>query len=182
VISSPELERSRHFERGALPLTWNGWGANSLQLSLDVSLLPGDENVAYHIECSPADGAGAFTVPAEVLELVPDGFVTATLRRAYLLQGSTTSAVSEALTRHRFVIGPTCDGSALMAACLRSANTIRARYEECADVEPPPLEQLCPDYLASSCGSCPEYFDCRAASTTCENNGLTIRPGCGCPR
>jgi hypothetical protein len=180
VISSPELERNSHLERGQLALTWEGQGANTLQLSFDIKPQLGDDSDAYHIECRPPDAAGAFTMPAAVLEVVPDGFVTATFRRTWTMEGS-VRGVAEAVTNHHFVLGPTCDGSALMAACQRSANTIRARYQECSDLEPPPLEQLCPDYLATTCGSCPEYFDCLAASTTCGSDGLSTRAGCRCP-
>ena len=180
VISSPELERNSHWERGQLALTWNDQLAN-VQLSLDIKPQLGDDSDAYHIQCWARDGVGAFTVPAAVLAVVPDGFVTATLL-ATRTTGGPVRAVAEAVTSHHFVLGPTCDGSALMAACQRSANTIRARYQECSDLEPPPLEQLCPDYLATTCGSCPEYFDCLAASTTCGSDGLSTRAGCGCAR
>ncbi|HVZ33371.1 MAG TPA: hypothetical protein VG963_13155, partial [Polyangiaceae bacterium] len=180
LTSSPELERSSHLQRSELAFTWEGKGANALQLSFDIRPQLGDDGDAYLIECSVPDDAGAFTVPAAVLQAVPDGFVTATLRRTWTNEGS-VRAVAEAVTNHHFVLGPSCDGSALMAACQRSANTIRARYQECSDAAPPALEQLCPDYLATTCGSCPEYFDCLAASTTCGSDGLSTRAGCGCP-
>jgi hypothetical protein len=179
LISSPELEHNSHLQRGELTLTWEGKGANALQLSLDIKPQLGDDSDTYHIECWAPDAAGAFTVPAAVLEAVPDGFVTATLRRTWTNEGS-VRAVAEAVTNHHLVLGPTCDGSALMAACRRSADTIRARYQECSDVEPPPLEQLCPDYLATACGSCPDYFDCLAASTTCGSDGVSTPAECGC--
>src|SRR5207237_401047 len=94
----------------------------------------GEDSDAYLIECRAADAAGAFTLPAAVLEAVPDGFVTATFRRTSTT-GGPVRAVAEAVTNHHFVLGPTCDGSALMAACQRSANSIRARYQECSEVE-----------------------------------------------
>jgi hypothetical protein len=128
---------------------------------------------------------GAFTIPDAVMAAAPDGFVTATLRRTQRqLQrsgGKAIQSIAEVIANHRFVIGPSCDGTKQMTACQRSASTIRARYQECSEAAPPPLEQLCPDYLATSCGACPEYFDCLATTTTCESGGLTMRAGCGCP-
>jgi hypothetical protein len=185
ALSVMELQTASHFARGALALTWTGQSADPLQLSLYITPRIDDDLVAYQIDCSLADD-GAFTLPAEVMAAAPDGFVTATLRRSQRQVvssgGKQLQTVAEVVANHRFVLGPTCDGSALVAACQRSAEAIRARYQECSDVEPPRLEQLCPDYLATACGACPEYFDCLAASTTCESGGLTTRAGCGCPR
>jgi hypothetical protein len=186
ALSSPELEATSHIDHGPLALTWTPASPNTIDLFLDITPELGNPNGAYHIDCLMNDD-GAFTIPESVMAAAPNGFVTATLRR--VLRGGyggrsdkAVQVLREAVATHHFVLGPTCDGSALMAACQRSADTIRARYQECSNAEPPPLEQLCPDYLATTCGSCPEYFDCLAASTTCGSDGLTQRAGCSCPR
>ncbi|HEU4578407.1 MAG TPA: hypothetical protein VFS67_09140 [Polyangiaceae bacterium] len=182
-LTVTELQARSHFPRAPLALTWTGTSANALQLSLYIT--PGIDNYngAYQIDCLMTDD-GAFTIPEAVMAAAPDGFVTATLRRARRTSqrsgGKVIQSIAEVIANHRFVLGPNCDGSELVAACQRSANTIRARYQECSEVEPPPLEQLCPDYLATTCGACPEYFDCLATTTTCESAGLTMRAGCSC--
>ena len=183
-LAVTELQTTSHFARGAIDLTWTGRSENALQLSLYITPRIDDLIVGYQIDCLMADD-GAFTIPAEVMVAAPDGFVTATLRRTrrQLVSsgGKQLQTVAEVIANHRFLLGPTCDGSALLSACQRSAETIQTHYQECS-VAPPPLAQLCPDYLATACGTCPEYFDCLAASTKCDSNGLTVSQGCSCPR
>jgi len=120
-----------------------------------------------------------------VLEAAPDGTATAYFtrerRQVVASGGKSIQTIASSEVSHRFWLGPACDGSALMAACQRSAAQIQARYAECSDVAPPPLETLCPDYLNESCSGCTEYFDCRAAATRCENGGLSSTSGCSCP-
>jgi hypothetical protein len=184
ALSFPDLASTTHLDRGAIGLTWTGRGAAPLRLSLQIEPKLGDFSDPYTVECLMADD-GAFNIPASVLESAPDGVATALFRReqreVVRSGGKSIQTISGHWVTHRFWLGPVCDGSAVMAACQRSAAEIRARYAECSDVPPPSLGSLCPDYLTQSCNGCREYFECRGDATRCESGGLTSVSGCACP-
>jgi len=183
-LSFPGLVGAGRLARGPLEPTWAGRGEAPLRLNLQIQTTLADIFEPYRIDCLMADD-GAFTIPASVLEAAPDGTATAYFTRERRLVvpsgGKSIQTIASSQVNHRFWLGPACDGSAVMAACQRSAAQIQARYAECSDVAPPSLETLCPDYLNESCNGCSEYFDCRAAATRCENGGLSSTSGCSCP-
>jgi len=178
-----ELEQSSHFAREDLRLTWSGQGEAPLYLSLWVSKSPGDLASAYQIECLLKDD-GEFVIPAQVLRAAPSGFATATFTREdrHIEQSGSHSLllVGSVEVSHQFALGPTCDHADVATACATSAQSVRAAYQDC-NLTPPTLAELCPDFLATSCDSCPEYFDCVAQTTRCTEQGFSLASGCSCP-
>jgi hypothetical protein len=82
---------------------------------------------------------------------------------------------------HRFALGPLCEKPEVVEACLENADATAREYAAC-NVPPPPLEEQCPDFLATACNGCPEYFACVAQQTRCTDGGLQVDSvGCACP-
>lgn len=178
-----ELGQTAHVEQKDLRLTWAGAGAQPLYLRMLVSKSPTDLNDAYRIDCRIKDD-GEFVVPGSVLALAPSGFARATFTREdrHIEQSGDHSLLlfGQVEATHEFALGPRCAQPDSMMACEVSAEIVRAAYQECA-LQPPSLEELCPDYVTTSCELCPEYFDCVARSTTCSDAGFTLPSGCRCP-
>jgi hypothetical protein len=178
-----ELGQTAHFEQKDLRLTWTGTGAQPLYLSILVSKSPSDLNDAYRIDCLIKDD-GEFVLPESVLAAAPSGFARATFTREdrHIEQSDAHSLLlfGQVEVTHEFALGPLCAQPDSMTACEVSAETVRAAYQRCA-LQPPSLAELCPDYVATSCELCPEYFDCVARSTTCSDAGFTLPSGCSCP-
>ncbi len=182
-LSFPELEAASRLPRGDIALTWTGRGQAPLRLGLQILSRPDDYSNAYQLECLVADD-GAFTLGAELLAAAPDGFalLEAIRERREIRESAGRSLQTIAHTRvyHRFWLGASCDGAALMAACRASAELIDAEYTKCG-LEPQPVAARCPDYLLESCGGCVEYFECLGTTTACEEQGLVTSAGCACP-
>lgn len=183
ALAIPELERQSRVEPGPLDLTWTGRGSAPLRVSMYIATTP-TEFTSYTIDCRLTDD-GAFSIPREVLEAVPEGLVVASFtrenRRVQRSGDKSVQTIAAVNVSHRFVLGPACDGTASMAACQSSASAMGAAYEACG-LEPPPLATLCPDYISESCNTCPEYFECLAQTTSCDASGFTsASSGCGCP-
>ncbi|HTV21011.1 MAG TPA: hypothetical protein VMG12_20135, partial [Polyangiaceae bacterium] len=184
ALSVPTFETQSRFERGPIELTWTGRSSAPLALSLSVSTVPGQSPSSPQVTCRLADD-GAFTVPGDVLEALPDGDVLVRLARTkrgvQRSGGKSIRTWASVNVNHRFALGAACDGTASMAACQASAELIDAAYEACG-VEPVPRATLCPDYIGESCIACPEYFECVGRSTTCTDQGLYNDSfGCSCP-
>ncbi len=183
ALSLPDLQQLLRTEKGALDLRWEGRGAAPLRASFLFNQSLNGSLSSLEIECRLRDD-GAFQVPAEILEAAPDGFVLASFRRenrSIINAGEqSVQAIAASSASHRFVLGPACDGTASMAACQASADTIAASYTACG-VEPPPHATLCPGYLSQACGTCPEYFECIARGTRCDEAGLSTGSDCSCP-
>ena len=137
---------------------------------------PAMDGNSYEIECLLEDD-GEHTIPAEVLEAAPEGFVMAWFTREvrdFAEQGDTQLLlIGRVEVEHRFALGAGCEQPEVMQACERYAEHVRARYAECSTAEPPSMAELCPAYVAESCQTCPEQFDCMAANLVCEAGGLT---------
>ena len=180
-----ELRETAHFEQKDLRLTWTGAGTGGqpLYLSMLVSKSPTDLSNAYRIDCLIEDD-GEFVIPESVLAAAPSGFVSATFTREarHIEQSGAHSLLlfGQVEVTHEFALGPLCDQADSMTACELSADAVQAAYQKCK-LPPPSLAELCPDYVATSCELCPEYFDCVARSTTCTDTGFTLPSGCSCP-
>jgi len=178
-----ELQESSHFEQRDLKLTWSGRGSAPLYMSLWVSKSPSDLNNAYQIECLLKDD-GEFTIPANVLEAAPTGFVSASFtpedRHIERSGEHSLLMLGQIQVSHQFALGPICDEPNLMAACQNSAEHVQAAYEQC-NLTPPSTAELCPDFVAGSCELCPEYFECVAERTRCAADGFSLPSGCSCP-
>ena len=178
-----ELQQAAQFEQKDLRLTWSGTGAQPLYLSMLVSKSPSDLNDAYRIDCLIKDD-GEFVIPASVLAAAPSGFVNATFTREdrHIEQSGAHSLLllGQVEVNHEFALGPLCARPDSLSACEASAQVVQAAYQKCA-LSPPSLAELCPDYVATSCQLCPEYFDCVARSTTCSDAGFSLPTGCSCP-
>ncbi len=188
ALSVVELERESRFERGDLHLTWQGRSDTPIGLRIDVGAELRDGASGRVIVCLMADD-GEFTIPASVLQAVPDGFATAMFRRTNRLTsapqsgGKTVVGLGVVEITYRFALSPKCDRAAVMDACRRYAGHEANLYATCGTIAPPSLEELCPAYLSEACPACPEFFDCQGEQTRCENGQLTTYPnsGCGCP-
>jgi hypothetical protein len=178
-----ELGQTAHVEQKDLRLTWAGTGAQPLYLSMMVSKNPTALNDAYRIDCLIKDD-GEFVVPGHVLAAIPSGIAHAIFTREdrHIERSGAHSLllVGQVEVTHEFALGPQCTRPDSMTACDASAEIVRAAYEKCG-LQPPSLGELCPDYVATSCELCPEYFDCIARSTTCSGAGFTLPNGCSCP-
>ena len=183
ALAVTELEAGSHFERGPLALSWTGRGDAPLRLSLHIEPRYHNQTGAYDIECLPADD-GAFTLPADVMAGAPDGVARVTFRRerrqARDSGGKSMQTIASVNVGYELWLGPSCDGTAALAACQGYADSVSGAYTACG-IEPPALETLCPDYLAQACNTCPEYFTCAAAVTRCDNGLYLDTAGCGCP-
>lgn len=177
-----ELGQRAQFEQKDLRLTWTGTGSQPLYLSMMVSKTPSDLNDAYRIECLIEDD-GEFVIPERVLGAVPSGFVSATFTREdrHIEQsgGHSLLLLGQVEVTHEFALGPSCARPESLTACASSAEEVQDAYRTCG-LPPPSLAELCPDYVATSCDLCPEYFDCVARSTTCTDAGFTLPSGCRC--
>ena len=179
-----EFKDTFHFEQKDLRLTWSGTGEGPLyvQLLVNPTLMGFFSN--YEMLCELEDD-GEFLIPAKVLQAMPAGFASVTFARedrrivasgahSLLLYGSVQAA-------HQFALGPKCETDpTVIAACQTMAEKVVAEYEACK-VPPPSLAELCPDFLATACNTCVEYFECAAAQTACTEQGLTSGIGCSCP-
>jgi hypothetical protein len=148
-----------------------------------VSKSPTDLSDAYRIECLIKDD-GEFVVPESVLAAAPSGFARATFTREdrHIERSGAHSLLilGQIEVTHEFALGPQCARPDSMMACELSAESVRAAYQQCA-LKPPSMAVLCPEYVATSCELCPQYFDCVARSTTCTEAGFTLASGCRCP-
>jgi len=178
-----ELGQTAHVEQKELRLTWSGTGTQPLYLSMLVSKSPIDRSEAYRIECL-MDDDGEFVIPESVLAAAPSGFAHATFTREdrHIERSGAHSLLilGQVEITHEFALGPQCARPDSMMACEASAETVRAAYRQCG-LEPPSLAVLCPEYVATSCELCPQYFDCVARSTTCTEAGFSLPSGCSCP-
>jgi hypothetical protein len=178
-----ELGQTAHFEQKDLRLTWTGSGAQPLYLTLLVSKSPTDLANAYRIDCLIEDD-GEFVIPESVLAAAPSGVAQATFTREdrHIEPSGAHSLLllGQVEVTHEFALGPLCARPDSMTACEVSAEVVRAAYLKC-ELSPPSVAELCPDYVATSCELCPEYFDCVARSTTCSDVGFTLASGCSCP-
>lgn len=182
-LSIAELTTTPHVEQQDLALTWSGQGAQPLYLHLIVNKNLDGFFESTELRCLMKDD-GAFTIPAAVLQAMPTGFASATFERAErrIVKSGPHSLVLEGTIQvsHRFALGPVCDGTAALDACLAHAEQVSAAYAAC-NLTPPSLAELCPDFLATSCEACPEYFECAAEQTRCTDQGFFTPFGCSCP-
>jgi hypothetical protein len=182
-LSITELMATSHVEQQDLALTWTGQGAQPLYLHVVVGNLEGSFFDRTELNCLMKDD-GAFTIPAAVLQAMPTGIAYATFERSerHIVKSGARSLVlaGTVAARHLFALGSVCDGSAALDACLANAEQIRAAYTDCDEI-PPSLAELCPDFLATSCDVCPEYFECLAEVTSCTAEGFSTELGCSCP-
>jgi len=178
-----ELGQTAQFEQKDLRLTWAGRGAQPLYLEMLVSKSPTDLSNSYQIDCLIEDD-GEFVIPEAVLAAAPSGFARATFTREdrHIETSGPHSLllVGQVEVTHEFALGPQCDQPDSMRACEASADVVQAAYQKCG-LPPPSLAELCPDYVATSCELCPEYFDCVARSTVCNDSGFSLPTGCSCP-
>ena len=183
-LSIAELLATAHVEQQDLPLTWTARGAQPLYLRLIVSKNLDGFFESTELRCLMKDD-GAFTIPAAVLQAMPSGIASATFERAErrVVKSGAHSLVLEGSFQvsHRFALGPLCDAAAALEACLENAEQISDAYAACQLTPPSPAE-LCPDFLATSCDVCPEYFACAAEQTRCTDEGFFTPFGCSCPR
>jgi hypothetical protein len=183
ALSITELMATSHVEPQDLALTWTGQGAEPLYLRVVVSNLEGSFFDSAELTCLMKDD-GAFTIPAAVLQAMPRGIANATFERSehrIVTSGERSLVlVGTVVATHRFTLGPACDGTAALDACMANAEQIRAAYTDC-DETPPSLAELCPDFLATSCDACPEYFECLNEVTRCTADGFSTELGCSCP-
>ena len=181
-LSITELMATPHVEQQDLALTWTGQGGQPLYLQMLVSSGLGGFFYRTELRCLMKDD-GSFTIPAAVLQAMPTGLASATFERAdrRIVKSGARSLVLQGAVQvsHQFTLGPACDGTAALDACMASAEQILAAYTDC-DLEPPSLAELCPDFLATSCDACPEYFECLANVTSCTAEGFVTEPGCSC--
>jgi hypothetical protein len=171
-----------HVAQDDLALAWTGRGEEPLYLHLIVGPEWNGTFASVELECLMRDD-GAFTIPAAVLQAMPAGFASVTVERRRRNVG-TSGAHSLVLdgavySSHRLALGPTCENGAALAACVASAERVSAAYSECG-LEAPALGEQCPAFLATSCGACPDYFDCVAERTRCTEDGFVAAPGCPC--
>jgi hypothetical protein len=177
------LLASSHFEQADLQLSWSGTSEQPLYLQLLVNSTLGGFFSNYELACMVKDD-GNFVIPGELLQALPVGFATVTVARedrrivesgshSLLLLGSVEAT-------HQIALGPMCETDrAILDACTAMAESVIAEYEACA-IPPPELPELCPDFLATTCDLCTEYFACVAGQTRCTKQGLTSGVGCGC--
>jgi hypothetical protein len=189
----PELARKNRFERRDLSLTWTGYletvweasepGSVALVLRLSVADKLGDTANTTEVLCLIKDD-GQFTIPAAILQQVPDGFarfsVSREVRSLGRSGGLAIQAIGSVRAEHAVALGPKCDRAVVAEACAAYAQAATAAYVACGQA-PPPSAQLCPDYLAEACQGCPEYFQCLASNLKCENGQLSFQSGCSCP-
>ncbi len=175
-----------HLPRGEVELTWSGSNEAPLALRLSIVDTLSDAFYPYDIDCLVRDD-GQFTIPAEVLEAAPEGFVSVRARRrsrqvvedgdnAFLLEG-------EVAVEHDLAFGEPCETPEVLAACIAHVEAERELRAECGGYDPalePPMEVQCPDYLASACNGCVEFFECQTENTRCENGGVVYYSGCSC--
>lgn len=182
-LSITELMATSHVEQQDLALTWSGQGAQPLYLKMVVSSDLEGSFYTTELRCLMKDD-GAFTIPAAALQAMPTGFAYATFERSEhrIVQSGARSLVlaGTVAARHLFALGPVCDGTATLDTCLANAEQIRAAYTDC-DQTQPSIAELCPDFLATSCDLCPEYFECLAKVTSCTADGFSSELGCSCP-
>ena len=137
IASSPELVE---------PATWS----IRPELPVDLDQIHDLHRAAFRgsaeAELVDAVRAGAGFLPElSLVAVVPDGSV---LGHIMVSRVSFEPDAEEAARQEVLALAPLAVlpphwgrgiGSALMAACQRSATVIRARYQECSDLEPPPL-------------------------------------------
>lgn len=183
-----ELSGVSHLDKGELRLTWTGSNQAPLKVTLWALDTLADSFSPYIVDCLVQDD-GDFTIPAQVMEAAPDGFLWLSARRrareivedganAFLIDG-------DVRTEHRMSFGERCDTPEILEACLASAQAERELRQTCGDqdtsLELPPLEVECPDYLAHACHGCVEFYECSTQNTRCEDGGLVSYSGCACP-
>jgi hypothetical protein len=182
-LSIRELESASHIPRGPLHLTWTGRNDQPLRLLVYISPQPMSD-VSYELECLMKDD-GEFEIPDEVMQAVPDGIANMQFFRAKrrLLhdQDRAILAIASINVAHQLAYGDRCDRASVIDTCQRYAEQMHKVYSDCGQPVPD-LDELCPDYLAEACTVCPEYFECMSKATTCENNQVTHRSGCSCPK
>ncbi len=177
------LRASSHFEQQDLELTWSGTNDEPLFIQLFVNETLAGVFSNYELQCLVRDD-GRFRIPGDLLAAMPPGFASVNFSRdsrkivrsgahSLLLLGSVQ-------VTHQFALGPRCYKPEVVEACQAAAEVVSAQYEAC-NLVPPPLEEQCPDFLASACNTCPEYFDCIAQQTQCTDQGFTTPFGCACP-
>ena len=170
------FEHGARFERSDLALRWSGSGADPLLIRLLIASGLSDFGGDFEVECLVKDD-GEFTIPAEVLQLVPDGiayaYVTRSNRALQTGGGHNLLIAGEIANTYHFALSAACDRSELRAACEKYAQATVDAYTSCG-ASPQSFAELCPDYLFESCITCPEYFACKAEQTSCGNGGLFL--------
>jgi hypothetical protein len=81
ALAIPELEANPLLPRSGLPLSWTGaQGEQAAPLAIVLDVVDSSGTPLLRLECRAIDD-GEFEIPAEVLEVVPDGRVHATFTR-----------------------------------------------------------------------------------------------------
>jgi hypothetical protein len=180
TLSLAAFEAAAPVPRAALSLQWTGTGGSPLRIRLMHSAKLSDLGGGLDIICLVEDD-GEFTIPAAVMQAVPDGFVDAYVTRANRALhedgGHNVLLDAKVENTYRFALGDTCDASGVLAACQEYAAHEQEVYTSCG-VPPRTTAEICPSYLASSCVGCREYFACKIRATRCDAGLSTGQCAC----
>jgi hypothetical protein len=179
ALAVTTLEQQSRVPRAALSLAWTGQpGTEPLVIRLGIFPRLGSSTEQYTIICNAADD-GEFTIPEAVIGAVPPGFVTGDFfrddRRLLSSGPFTLLAIGSEWVTHQFALGDGCQRPDVAAACQSFAQALSACGEQAAPAD------VCPDYLAESCEACPEYYECRNQTLSCDGRGTADANACYCP-
>lgn len=183
ALAFPELRELSHAPRADLHLTWTGHGDAPLKLMLFVTAEPGPFLGPFELHCLLQDD-GEFTLKQELFEDAPDGVAQASFSRVnrFVDRSGEQSLLTDGRIEvsHRFAFGEECDNAAVLEACHAFAEHYASENTECGGTYEQPLDERCPQYLATSCTGCVEYYDCLVETTSCEDGTLNSDV-CSCP-
>lgn len=167
---------------GGWPLRWSGSGAAPLRVSLRLAeRLADSSRELYTIDCLLQDD-GEHTLPASLFARFSSGFVHASFTRSWRsVQGDHAKllTVGEVGAFHQLAFGASCDRTDVRDACLRYADHLIAESERCGGGAPT-VDAICPAYLATACGGCAEFFECKTRNVACGANGMHENAVCAC--
>lgn len=183
ALTVSSLRGVQRIEKADFPLRWTGQGQEPLWIYLSITDKLSDFPSSYRIDCLVRDD-GEYTVPGEVLEGAPSGFLSAAFTRSQRAvqgrAGAKLLTLGTVRSTHHLLLGEACQRDEVVAACQRYAAHEASVYASCGTAAPAPLEVLCPDYLASACGGCSEYYDCHIEQLHCSDGGPTSAAVCAC--
>jgi hypothetical protein len=181
-LTFTDLAQSEHLQRQDIELRWTGRGTAPLQLRLFVTPNLRANLGPFELRCLLTDD-GAFTLDSELLEAAPDGILSVTFTRENRLLEQAGDQFVLTLGRntvsHQLAFGDVCEHSEVLEACHAFAAHYAAESAECDQSYVPPLAEQCPQYLATSCVGCVEYYECLMRTTSCEDGTLNTDQ-CGC--
>jgi hypothetical protein len=183
ALSFPQLQELSHADRSDLHLTWTGRGDAPLEVTIWVTPTPGPFLGPFELNCLLQDD-GEFTLERGLFDDAPDGVVNATFARSnrFVDRSGDQSLLTAGRVEvtHRFALGAQCENEAVLEACHAFAEHYALENAECGGTYEQPLGERCPQYLATSCTGCVEYYECLLATTSCEDGTLdTDLCGCG---